>query len=130
MTAFQAVDKGSIPFTRIMKMFNNFKIWFGRKLVDLGFSVLLRMDSRDWNPTQNRYPGSIKQLKYNFGSWLAMHGMKLETRGLNKAGWPGYENYKYYDKNFHITKITKKRKKNNNNGFDGFNFKDFFPDWE
>ena len=107
-----------------MKMFNKFKIWFGKKLIDWGFTILIRMNTYDWNPKTNRYPGSIKQLRYNFGCWLTTHGMKMETRALNKTGWPGYENMSFY-----IKKNVKKRKKNNN-GFDGFNLNDFFPDWD
>ena len=126
-TAFQAVDKGSIPFTRIMKTFNTFKIWLGRKLIDWGFTVLLKLDDRDWNPNIERYPGSVKQFKYNVGSWLVKHGISVETKSLDKAGWPGFT-VKYYDKDFYknLPRPNKKRKKNN----DGPDFNNFFKDWE
>lgn len=125
-TAFQAVDKGSIPFTRIMKKFNKFKIWFGKRLIDWGFGILLGMDDRDWNPKKESYPGSVKQLRYNLGSWLVKHGIKLETKGLDKSGWPGFTTYVYYDKNFYLGNKSKKRKKNN----DGPDFNNFFKDWQ
>lgn len=132
-TAFQAVDKGSIPFTRIMKKFNTFKIWFGKKLIDLGFGILLRMDDRSWSPQRECYTGSIKQFKYTVGSWLVKHGMRMETRGLNKAGWPGFTDFKYYDKNFYLgnnpyTQKFKKKKKRNND--DGPDFGNLFKDWQ
>ena len=127
-TAFQAVDKGSIPFTRIMKKFNKFKIWFGKKLIDWGFTILLKLDDRDWNPKKEAYPGSVKQAKYNLGAWLVKHGIRLETQTLNKEGWPGFT-VKYYDKDFykHLQRPHKRRKKRDNNGPD---FTDFFPDWQ
>jgi hypothetical protein len=132
-TAFQAVDKGSIPFTRIMKMYNNFKIWFGKKLIDLGFGILLSMDDRYWNPTKECYSGSIKQFKYNVGSWLVKHGIRIEAKNLHKAGWPGFTEYKYYDRNFHLgnnpyTQKFKKKKKRNND--DGPDFGNLFKDWQ
>ena len=127
-TAFQAVDKGSIPFTRIMKKFNKFKIWFGKKLIDWGFSILLKLDDRDWNPKKEAYPGSVKQAKYNLGSWLVKHGIRLETKGLNKEGWPGYLNT-VYDPTFYkyIQRPNKKRKKRDNDGPD---FGNIFKDWQ
>ena len=85
-TAFQAVDKGSIPFTRIMKTFSKFKIWFGKKLINLGFGILLKLDDRDWNPKKECYPGSVKQTKYALGAWLVKHGIRLETQTLNTEG--------------------------------------------
>lgn len=110
-----------------MKMYNNFKIWLGRKLVDLGFSVLLKLDDRDWNPKRERYPGSIKQFKYSLGSWLVKHGIRTETKSLDKAGWPGFT-MKYYDKDIYkyLPRPNKKRKKNS----DGPDFNNFFPDWQ
>ena len=131
MTAFQAVDKGSIPFTRIMKKFNKFKIWFGKRLIDWGFSILLKMDDRDWNPKKECYPGSVKQLKYNVGSWLVKHGIRLEAKALNREGWPGYLN-NVYDPTFYLgnnpyLKNTKKKRRKKNDGPD---FNNFFPDWQ
>jgi hypothetical protein len=131
-TAFQAVDKGSIPFTRIMKKFNTFKIWFGKKLIDWGFGILLRMDDRDWNPKKECYPGSIKQFKYAVGSWLVKHGVRMESRGLHQADWPGYTDFKYYDKTFYLGNnpysVKKKKKKRNND--DGPDFGNLFKDWQ
>ena len=129
-TAFQAVDKGSIPFTRIMKKFNTFKIWFGKKMIDWGFGILLRMDDHDWNPKKEAYPGSVKQFKHSLGSWLIKHGIKIEAKGLHKAGWPGYTEFKYYDKDFYLgnNPYGKKKKKRNNN--DGPDFNNFFKGWQ
>ena len=127
-TAFQAVDKGSIPFTRIMKQFNTFKIWFAKWLINLGFGILLKLDDRDWNPKKECYPGSIKQAKYSLGAWLVKHGIRLETQTLNAEGWPGFT-MKHYDQDFYkyIQRPNKKRKKRNNDGPD---FTNFFPDWQ
>jgi len=116
-----------------MKKFNTFKIWFGKKLIDLGFGILLRMDDRSWSPQRECYTGSIKQFKYTVGSWLVKHGMRMETRGLNKAGWPGFTDFKYYDKNFYLgnnpyTQKFKKKKKRNND--DGPDFGNLFKDWQ
>ena len=112
----------------IMKKFNTFKIWFGKKLIDWGFGILLKLDDRDWNPKKECYPGSIKQAKYALGSWLVKHGIHLESKGLNQEGWPGFT-MKYYDKDFYkyLQRPNKKRKKRDNNGPD---FTDFFPDWQ
>ena len=109
-----------------MKKFNTFKIWFGKKLIDWGFGVLLNMDDRDWNSKQERYPGSIKQFKYNVGTWLIKHGISLETKTLNREGWPGFTEFKYYDKNFYLGNKPKKRRKKN----DGPDFNNFFKDWQ
>jgi hypothetical protein len=109
-----------------MKKFNKFKIWFGKRLIDWGFGILLGMDDRDWNPKKESYPGSVKQLRYNLGSWLVKHGIKLETKGLDKSGWPGFTTYVYYDKNSYLGNKSKKRKKNN----DGPDFNNFFKDWQ
>lgn len=125
-TAFQAVDKGSIPFTRIMKTFNTFKIWIGKKLINLGFGILLKMDARDWNPSKECYPGSVKQLRYNLGAWFVKHGIKMETKGLHNTGWSGFTNFQYYDKNFYLGNKSKKRKRNN----DGPDFNQFFKNWD
>jgi hypothetical protein len=110
-----------------MKKFNTLKIWFGKKLVDWGFAILLRMDDRDWNSKKECYPGSIKQFKYTVGSWLVKHGIHLESKSLDKAGWPGFT-VKYYDKDFykHLPRPHKRRRKNN----DGPDFNNFFPDWQ
>ena len=128
-TAFQAVDKGSIPFTRIMKKFNKFKIWFGKKLIDYGFNILLKLDDRDWNPKKECYPGSVKQAKYSIGSWLVKHGIRLESQTLCKEGWPGYLNT-IYDPTFYLGNnpysIKKKKKKKN----DGPDFDNYFKDWK
>ena len=120
--------KTYIFFTRvrIMKTFNTFKIWFGKKLINLGFGILLKMDDRDWNPSKECYPGSVKQLRYNLGSWFVKHGIKMETKGLHKAGWPGFVDFKYYDKNFYLGNKNKKRKRNN----DGPDFNQFFKNWD
>jgi hypothetical protein len=127
-TAFQAVDKGSIPFTRIMKKFNTFKIWFGRKLIDLGFTILLKLDERDWNPKTERYPGSVKQFKYNLGAWFVKHGIRVETKSLDKSGWPGFTTI-YYDKDFYkYLPRPKKKRKNKDNDEQDFN--NFFKGWE
>ena len=109
-----------------MKTFNTFKIWIGKKLINLGFGILLKMDARDWNPSKECYPGSVKQLRYNLGSWFVKHGIKLETKGLNTAGWPGFTDFKYYDKNFYLGNKSKKRKRNN----DGPDFNQFFKNWD
>lgn len=132
-TAFQAVDKGSIPFTRIMKKFNTFKVWFGKKLIDWGFGILLGIDERGWNPKRECYTGSVKQFKYAVGSWLVRHGMYMETRALNNLEWPGFTEFKYYDKNFYLgnnpyTQKFKKKKKRNND--DGPDFGNLFKDWK
>ena len=103
-----------------MKMFNKFKIWIGKKLIDIGFNSLLKMNEYDWNPKKQRYPGSLKQLKYIVNSWLVTQGMRIETKGLDKSGWPGYTN-NYYDKNFHLGFKKPHRKKRKNNGNDDFN---------
>lgn len=109
-----------------MKQFNTFKIWIGKKLIDWGFGILLKLDDRDWNPKLQTYPGSIKQFKYLVGSWFVNKGIILETRSLDKQGWPGYENFKYYDKNYYLNKKTKKK-----NRKDGYNNPDnFFRDWD
>lgn len=104
-------------------MFNNFKIWLGRKFIDCGFGILLKLDDRNWNPEKECYPGSVKQLKYAIGKWFVCNGIILESTSLNKQGWPGYEEYKYFDKNFYLKKNPykphKKRKKSN--GYDDFN---------
>lgn len=126
---FQTIDKSSILFTRIMKKFNTFKIWFGKKLIDLGFSILLRLDDRDWNPKTKRYPGSVKQAQYMLGTWLVMNGIKNETKGLNQNGWPGYTQFNYYDKNYHLGFKKPHRKRRKNNGNDDFN-NWFPPDWD
>ena len=108
-----------------MKTFNKFSIWLGRKLIDIGFGILLKLDDRDWNPKKECYPASVKQLKYLTGIWFVTQGITLESKGLDKQGWPGYKTYNYYDKNFHIRKNTKKNnRKFKDNGYDDFN--DFF----
>lgn len=115
-----------------MKKFNTFKIWLGRKLIDLGFGMLLKLDDRDWNPKHERYPGSIKQFKYSLGSWLVKHGIHLETKSLDKSGWPGFTNFNYFDKTFYLgnNPYLKSKKKKRRKNDDGPNFGDLFKDWQ
>ena len=133
MPLFQSGLASSNLATHIMKKFNTLKIWFGKKLIDWGFGILLGMDDRDWNPKKECYPGSVKQFKYAVGSWLVKHGMTLEAKTLNKESWPGYLN-KFYDQTFYLgnnpyTKnLFKKKKRRKNN--DGPDFNNFFPDWQ
>jgi hypothetical protein len=111
-----------------MKKFNTFKIWFGKKLINLGFGILLAIDERHWNPKKECYTGSIKQFKYAVGSWLVKQGISLETKTLNKEGWPGYKTI-YFDPTFYLGnnpyKAKKRRKKN-----DGPDFNNMFKDWQ
>jgi hypothetical protein len=113
-----------------MKMFNNFKIWFGKKLIDCGFGILLKLDAYDWNQKHNRYPGSVKQFKYLLGSWFVTQGMRVETKGLSKLNWPGYKDYEYFNDKFYIKKIDLNKLKkdykkfNDEGGLDGF-----FKNW-
>lgn len=115
------------PLPAFMKMFNKFKIWFGKKLIDIGFNSLLKMNEYDWNPKQQRYPGSVKQLKYLVNSWLVTAGMRIESKALDKSGWVGF-NPKYFDKNFHLNPKFKYKRRKNDKGYDDFT--NFFPDWQ
>lgn len=133
MPLFQSGLASSSLATHIMKTYNTFKIWFGKKLIDWGFGILLKIDERDWNPQRECYTGSVKQFKYAVGSWLVKHGVRIEANGLNKAGWPGYTEFKYYDKNFYLgnnpyTQKFKKKKRRKND--DGPDFGNLFKDWQ
>lgn len=105
-----------------MKIFHKLKIWFGKKLFNLGLNVLLRIDEADWNPKKERYPNIVKQTRYVFGKWITQSGMRMELRGLNKIGWPGYSDIpNYYDKNFYIKHpygIKERKNKRNDNDTD------------
>ena len=105
-------------------MFNNFKIWFGKKLIDIGFNSLIKMNVYDWNPKNQRYPGSIKHFKYTLNCWLVTSGMKIESKALNKNGWQGL-NSKFFDKNFHLNPNFKNKKTKKNKLDDDF-FDQFF----
>ena len=60
------------------------------------------------------------------GAWFVKHGIKMETKGLHNTGWPGFVDFKYYDKNFYLGNKSKKRKRNN----DGPDFNQFFKNWD
>jgi hypothetical protein len=95
-----------------MRIYLKFKRWIGKKMIDKGFDILLSMDEKDWNPKTNKYSGSIKQVKYAIGFWMTTLGIKAETKALDKLNWPGFEDGKYFDKNFYIKKpIRKPRRK-------------------
>jgi hypothetical protein len=112
-----------------MKKFNMFKIWFGKKLIDWGFDILLRIDDRHWNPKNEQYTGSIKQFKYSVGSWLVRKGLNIESKNLDKIGWPGYTEFKYYDKDFYLGNNPYKNKKRKKKD-DGPDFNNIFKDWQ
>jgi hypothetical protein len=111
-----------------MKKFNTFKIWFGKKLINLGFDILLKMDDRDWNPIKECYPGSVKQLRYTLGAWLVKHGIKLETKALDNTGGLGFTTFHYFDENFYLGNKNKNKKRKRNN--DGPDFNQFFKNWD